>query len=106
MPAYGEEMKKVVGGIVILVALGVFAVWSLGRGFLGHHDSEVLTPVEAPRSAEQVANAETAQRLAADAVGAATSGRQILFGDLHPSQKKRSFSKFGLQSRCVLEHGF
>jgi hypothetical protein len=71
---------------VVLLVLGcaaLIAVWSLGRGAFGRFDSETLAPVEVARPAENVAAGMAAQRTAADAVGAASGERQILFGDLH-----------------------
>ena len=76
-------MRTALISITLLVALSVLAVWSLGRGAFGRHDSETLTPVSAVRSPESVAHAAKVQRAAADAAGAARDGSQILFGDLH-----------------------
>ena len=61
-------MRTVLISITLLVALSVLAVWSLGRGALGRHDSETLTPVSAVRSPESVAHAAKVQRAAADAL--------------------------------------
>ncbi len=72
--------------LVIILALGcvaLIAVWSLGRGAFGRFDRETLAPVEVARPAESVAAGMGVQRTAAEAVGAVSDERQILFGDLH-----------------------
>ena len=60
--------------IVVAAALGALALWSLGRGALGHIDSETLAPVESVRSAESVNRAAETQRAAAQTVGAEMIG--------------------------------
>ena len=76
-------MRILILSIAVAAALGTLALWSLGRGAFGHIDSETLSPVDAPRSAESVGDAAENQRIAARAVGAERNSRQILFGDLH-----------------------
>ena len=76
-------MRILILSIAIAAALGTLALWSLGRGAFGQIDSDTLSPVKAPRTAESVGDATENQRAAARSVGAERNSRQILFGDLH-----------------------
>ena len=81
-------LKKLAIGSLVLVAIGLGSLYSLGRGALGRYDSEVVEPVPFARAANAVVASEIAQRAAAVGVGALGRGAivsdsQILFGDLH-----------------------
>lgn len=78
---------KILGSLlaaaVVLGAIGVLTLWFLGRGVLGHPDSEQITPTGPPRSAAEVRAGEERVTRAATAINAPKPERQILFGDLH-----------------------
>ena len=76
--------------LIIVVSIGFAAVlvlWSLGHGAFGRFDSEILSPVTAPRPSAAVEAGVARQRATAAAIGAGLEAdrgqRQILFGDLH-----------------------
>ena len=76
-------MRRVLLVLLVLVVVAVGVVYVFGRGAFGRFDSETLEPVESARVPAEVAEGVANQRAAGRAVGAATDGRQILFGDLH-----------------------
>lgn len=82
--AQGEPViKKTALGLIVIGFVAVVAVWLLGRGAFGRHDSEVVVPVPFTRDANEVAAAAATQRAAAVRIGADGTTDQILFGDLH-----------------------
>jgi len=76
-------LKKLALALLMLAGIAALGLWLLGRGALGHYDSEVVSPAPFVRSAASVETGQTLQHDAARAVGADPSESQILFGDLH-----------------------
>jgi hypothetical protein len=76
-------LKRIVFGIVVLLALAAAVLAALGRGWGGRFDSEDGTPKTAPLAASRVAAVEQSRAAAADALGVDAGAPQILFGDLH-----------------------
>ena len=76
-------MKSAIIAILVGLAVSLLAIWGLGRGALGHSDSETLRPVEAPRPWAAIEAQAQSQLSAAESIGAPERQEQILFGDLH-----------------------
>ncbi|MEE3327672.1 MAG: DUF3604 domain-containing protein [Myxococcota bacterium] len=75
-------MKSATIAVLVLLTILTLAIWGLGRGLLGHSDSETLVPVKASRPIDLIEAQSSAQSEAARSVGAPEEG-QIPFGDLH-----------------------
>ena len=76
-------MKNILLAALLLIGLLGLSLWALGRGFLGHDDSETWMPVAASRPAETIEAQARVQADARKALGAPEPEAQILFGDLH-----------------------